>query len=188
MASSDPTPLAGDDGAPESARAARARRRAQRLAHRLAPATAERVTAGCYGALVAASTLTGIGYVRLAELAGVVVITNVVYYATHVFAYSIADRSTEASALQSALHHIKVSAPMVSAAFVPLGVVLLLAAFGVATEHAVVGGVITAVLYLTAVAATGAHLRGLRPSVVVLTACLAVLVSGALVAAKLALH
>jgi hypothetical protein len=46
---------------------------------------AERVSAGCYGSIVAASTLAGSAAVPPGELALLVVATNLVYFSTHVF-------------------------------------------------------------------------------------------------------
>jgi hypothetical protein len=88
---------------------------------------AERVSAGCYGSIVAASTLAGSAAVPPGELALLVVATNLVYFSTHVFAYSIADPNLEGKHLpQVAAHHARVAAPMVIAAFLPLVVVLVL--------------------------------------------------------------
>ena len=56
---------------------------------------AERVSAGCYGSIVAASTLAGSAAVPPGELALLVVATNLVYFSTHVFAYSIGDPNVE---------------------------------------------------------------------------------------------
>jgi hypothetical protein len=56
---------------------------------------AERVSAGCYGSIVAASTLAGSAEVPPGELALLVVATNLVYFSTHVFAYSIGDPNVE---------------------------------------------------------------------------------------------
>ena len=81
---------------------------------------AERVSAGCYGSIVAASTLAGSAAVPPGELALLVVATNLVYFSTHVFAYSIGDPNVEGKHLpQVAAHHARVAAPMVSAAFLP---------------------------------------------------------------------
>ena len=52
---------------------------------------AERVSADCYGSLVAASTLAGSAEVPFGELTLLVVATNLVYFGTHVFAYAIGD-------------------------------------------------------------------------------------------------
>lgn len=91
---------------------------------------AERVSAGCYGSIVAASTLAGSAAVRPAELALLVVATNLVYFGTHVFAYSIGDPNQNATIGDPNLerkHLYQVArpprpdgAPMVSAAFVRL--------------------------------------------------------------------
>ena len=167
---------------PRSARPRPARRR-------LNDDTAERISAGCYGALVAASTLVGAGDADLGHLALLVLLTNVIYYATHVFAYTIGDRGpADSSPWQAALHHLKVSAPIVSAAFAPLLFIVLLASLGVELQQAVLGGVLVALLFLAGVATTGAHLRRLHPIAVVLTAVLTVIISLALVLAKLSLH
>jgi hypothetical protein len=79
---------------------------------------AERVSAGCYGSIVTASTLAGSAAVPPGELALLVVATNLVYFSTPVFAYSIGDPNVEGNDLpQVAAHHARVAAPMVSAAF-----------------------------------------------------------------------
>jgi hypothetical protein len=92
---------------------------------------AERVSAGCYGSIVAASTLAGSAAVPPGELALLVVATNLVYFSTHVFAYSIGDPNVEGKHLpQVAAHHARVAAPMVSTAFLPLVVVLVLEILG----------------------------------------------------------
>jgi hypothetical protein len=151
--------------------------------------TAERISAGCYGALVAASTLTGLGGASIGRLVVLVIVTNLTYYATHVFAYTVGDRNTEErNPWGSVLHHLKVSAPMVSVTFAPLIVVLVLTAFGASGNGAVVGGTVAAVLYLVAVATTGAYLRGLRPFAVAVTAAATIAISAALVLTKLSLH
>jgi len=73
---------------------------------------AERVSAGCYGSIVAASTLAGSAAVPPGELALLVVATNLVYFSTHVFAYSIGDPNVEGKHLpQVAAHHARVAAP-----------------------------------------------------------------------------
>jgi hypothetical protein len=150
---------------------------------------AERISAGCYGALVAASTLVATRDTSLADLVLIVVLTNVIYYATHVFAYTIGDHSPEATnPLKTVRHHLKVSAPLVSAAFAPVLVVLLLALFGVGLEAATVGGVITAVLFLASVAMVGAILRRFHPLSIVAIAVVTIIVSLALVIAKISLH
>ena len=93
---------------------------------------AERVSAGCYGAIVAASTLAGTSELPAGKLTLLVVATNLVYYGTHVFAYSIGDADLEHQHLHRiAAHHARVGAPMISAAFLPLIVALVLEALGV---------------------------------------------------------
>ena len=88
---------------------------------------AERVSAGCYGAVVAASTLAGSADLPPGRLALMVMATNLVYFGTHVFAYAIADPDVERKHLgQISAHHARVAAPMISAAFIPLVVVLVL--------------------------------------------------------------
>src|SRR5829696_9391176 len=82
---------------------------------------AERVSAGCYGSIVAASTLAGSAAVPPGELALLVVATNLVYFGTHVFAYSIGDPDLERQHLHRiAARHARVGAPMISSAFLPL--------------------------------------------------------------------
>src|SRR4029453_6566999 len=76
---------------------------------------AEGVSAGCYGSIIAASALAGSAAVPPGELALLVVATNLVYFSTHVFAYSIGDPNVEGKHLpQIAAHHARVAAPMVS--------------------------------------------------------------------------
>src|SRR5215213_11031945 len=123
---------------------------------------AERVSAGCYGSIVAASTLAGSAAVPPGELALLVVATNLVYFGTHVFAYSIGDPDLERRHLyQVAAHHARIGAPMISAAFVPL-VVVLLEVLGADHRRATNIGVITAALLLVGVALPGAYLHGVR--------------------------
>jgi hypothetical protein len=123
----------------------------------------ERVSAGCYGSIVAASTLAGSAAVPPWQLALLVVATNLVYFGTHVFAYSIGDPDLERKHLyQVAAHHARIGAPMISAAFVPLVVVLVLEFLGADHRRATNIGVITAALLLVGVALPGAYLHGVR--------------------------
>jgi hypothetical protein len=150
---------------------------------------AERISAGCYGALVAATTLIGLNGAPQGSLVLLVVLTNLIYYATHVFAYTIGDRTEwTSSGWTTVKHHARVSAPMVSVTFAPILVVVILEVIGVGRDDALVGGVVVAVLYLVSVATSGAYLRGLRPLAVVLVAVVTFIVSLALVLAKLSLH
>lgn len=153
----------------------------------LGQVAAERISAGCYGALVSASTLIGLGTSDLAVVIAVVALTNVVYFATHVFAYSVGDTSSERPSRIIA-HHLRVSAPMVSVTFLPLLVVVLLVAFGVDLSTALLWGVGVAMSYLVVVATAGARLRGYSGLGVVLTAIGAALMSALLIVAKLLLH
>ena len=124
---------------------------------------AERVSAGCYGSIVAASTLAGSAAVPPGELALLVVATNLVYFSTHVFAYSIGDPNVEGKHLpQVAAHHARVAAPMVGAAFLPLVVVLVLEILGADQQWATSVGVITAAGLLVVVGLPGAYLHGVR--------------------------
>ena len=124
---------------------------------------AERVSAGCYGSIVAASTLAGSAALPLGELALLVVATNLVYFGTHVFAYSVGDPNLQRKHLhQVAAHHARIGAPMVSAAFVPLIVVLVLEILGADHYRATNVGVVTAAGLLVVVALPGAYLRGVR--------------------------
>jgi hypothetical protein len=126
----------------------------------LGPEGAERVSAGCYGSIVAASTLAGSAAVPPGELALLVVATNLVYFSTHVFAYSIGDPNVEGKHLpQVAAHHARVAAPMVSAAFLPLVVVLVLEILGADHQRATSVGVITAAGLLVVVGLPGAYLH-----------------------------
>jgi hypothetical protein len=155
----------------------------------LGPDAAERISAGCYGALVAATTLVELGDVSAGKLITFVILTNIIYYATHVFAYTIGDHGTaDVSPGTSFLHHLRVSAPIVSAAFVPLVVVLLLEVVGVGHEPSVLGGVGTAILFLAGVATTGARLRRLPLGVVIVTPVVTIAIAAMLVYAKLSLH
>ncbi|MBB3158842.1 hypothetical protein FHS07_002560 [Microbacterium proteolyticum] len=148
---------------------------------------AERISAGCYGALVSASTLVGLGGSDLGLVVAVVALTNVVYFATHVFAYSVGDTSAERPS-RIVAHHLRVSAPMVSVTFLPLLVVVVLVAFRVDLPTALLWGVGVAMSYLVVVATAGARLRGSSGLGVVLTAIGAALVSTLLIVAKLLLH
>jgi len=160
-----------------------------RVARQLGPDAAERISAGCYGALVAATTLVEIGDVSVGKLITFVILTNVIYYATHVFAYTIGDHGTaDETPARSLVHHLRVSAPMVLAAFAPLIVVLVLELFGVAHTPAVISGVGVAVLFLAAVATVGAQLRRVALFAVILTPIVTIAISTLLVVAKLSLH
>lgn len=154
---------------------------------RLGNDAAERISAGCYGALVSASTLFGLNDTDLGIVVAVVALTNIVYFATHVFAYSLGDVSTERPS-RIISHHLRVSAPMVSVTFAPLLVVVVLTLTGVDLSTALLWGVGVAMTYLVVVATTGARLRGYSPLTVVLTAVGAAVVSALLVVAKLLLH
>ena len=144
---------------------------------RLGHDAAERISAGCYGALVSASTLFGLGDSDVGVVIAVVALTNIVYFATHVFAYSLGDVSTDRPSRIIA-HHLRVSAPMVSVTFAPLLVIVALTARGVGV----------AMIYLIVVATTGARLRGYSPLTVVLTAVGAAIMAALLIVAKLLLH
>jgi len=155
----------------------------------IGPDAAERVSAGCYGALVAATTLIGLTETSTRSLVLVVVLTNLIYYATHVFAYTIGGPTDgEPSGWRSVRHHLAVSAPMISVTFLPVLLVIVLDLFGVDRSDSLIAGVIAALVYLVAVATGGAYLRGLRPLAVFLVGVLTFLVSAALVLAKLSLH
>ena len=148
---------------------------------------AERISAGCYGALVSASTLVGLGSSDLVAVIAVVALTNIVYFATHVFAYSVGDTSSERPSRLVA-HHLRISAPMVSVTFLPLLVVVVLVAFGIDLSTALLWGVGVAMSYLVVVATAGARLRGYSGLGVALTAIGAALMSALLIVAKLLLH
>ncbi|MDF2989963.1 MAG: transcriptional regulator [Microbacterium sp.] len=154
---------------------------------RLGHDAAERISAGCYGALVSASTLIGLGNADLADVIAVVALTNLVYFATHVFAYTLGDVSSK-RAWPVIRHHLAVSAPMVSVTFLPLLVVVGLVATGVDLQTALLWGVGVAMAYLVIVATAGARLRGSSPIAVVLTAIGAAVIAGLLIVAKLLLH
>ena len=74
----------------------------------IGPAGAERISAGAYGLLVAASTLIGFGTSSAWTILIVVMITNLVYSATHVFTYSIRDTEIGWTHVR---HRLRVSAP-----------------------------------------------------------------------------
>lgn len=154
---------------------------------RLGKDAAERISAGCYGALVSASTLIGLGGTDLGRVVLVVALTNLVYFATHVFAYSLGDVSSERPS-RVVRHHMAVSAPMVSVTFLPLLLVVALAAFDVALQTALLWGVGVAMAYLVIVATAGARLRRYPVVAVLLTAVGAAAVAALLVLAKLSLH
>ena len=146
---------------------------------------AERVSAGCYGSIVAASTLAGSAAVPPGELALLVVATNLVYFSTHVFAYSIGDPDLEHQhILRVGAHHARVGAPMITAAFLPLIVALVLEAFGVHHEQATNIGVLTAAGLLVVVALPGAYLHGVRGWGLVFITLLIVAMTAMLVVAK----
>ena len=146
---------------------------------------AERVSAGCYGALVAASTLAGSTDLPYWKLVLLVVVTNLVYFGTHVFAYTIGDPDIEGKHLrQITSHHARAAAPMISAAFLPLVVVLVLEILGVDHELATDLGVVTASGLLIVVALPGAYLHGVRSWGLVLITLLIVVMTSALVVVK----
>jgi hypothetical protein len=151
----------------------------------------ERISAGCYGALVAASTLVGLTEASTGSLILIVVLTNLIYYATHVFAYTVgspAEDEGERAGWPAVRHHLAVSAPMVSVTFLPVALVVVLELVGVDRESSVLAGVVVALSYLVVVATGGAFVRGLRPVTVILVGVLTLVVSVALIAAKLSLH
>nr|WP_154923924.1 hypothetical protein [Microbacterium testaceum] len=154
---------------------------------RLGHDAAERISAGCYGALVSASTLIGLDDADLGDVIAVVALTNIVYFATHVFAYSLGDTSSQRP-WPIVRHHLAVGAPMVSVTFLPLLLVVILVAAGVGLQTALLWGVGVAISYLVVVATAGARLRGYSPLVVVLTAVGAAVISALLIVAKLLLH
>ena len=149
---------------------------------------AERISAAAYGLLVAASTLFGLGNRSALTIVGVVMITNVVFYATHVFAYSIGPSDTPVG-WPSIEHHLRVSAPMLSAAFAPLATTLVALAFGAETSTATLVGVVTATVLLSGVAVVGSVLRGIRGWPLVLIAAGTLIMAAVLILAKvLVLH
>ena len=157
----------------------------RRTRNGLGKEAAERVSAGCYGAIVAASTLAGSADVPAGRLILLVVATNLVYYGTHVFAYTIGDANPEQKQLhQVAAHHARVSAAMISSAFLPLVVALVLEFVGVDHERATNIGVITAAGLLVAVALPGAYLHGVRGWGLALVTGLVLVMTGVLVFAK----
>jgi hypothetical protein len=157
-------------------------------ARRLSAPAAERVSAGCYGALVSASTLIGLREASLGTVVGLVVLTNLVYFAIHVFSYTIGDTDTTRRPGSVIIHHLKVSAPMVSAAFAPVLCVSVLVLSGVGMATAVLWGVGVALIYLVLVATWGAALRRYPPVAVFGTAVVTAGVSAALLLAKISLH
>jgi hypothetical protein len=158
----------------------------------LGPDAAERLSAGVYGALVAATTLIGASDKSFGQLIWIVVATNLVYYATHVFAYTIGSSPADPSQAESLgaviRHHLVVSAPIASAAFIPLIVVIVLELCGVDQTPAVFFGVVAGALGLATTATSSVYLRGVRGVRLLLVAIAALIVAGLLVAAKLALH
>lgn len=145
----------------------------------------ERVSAGCYGALVAASTLAGTAELPAGKLVLLVVATNLVYFGTHVFAYTIGDPDMERQHLQQVVaRHARVAAPMISAAFLPLIVALVLEWLGMNHQSATNIGVFTAAGLLVAVALPGAYLHGVRGWGLVLVTALIVAMTTVLVVAK----
>lgn len=157
----------------------------RRSRHEIGREAAERVSAGCYGAIVAASTLAGTAELPAGKLTLLVLATNLVYFTTHVFAYSIGDADLERQHLHRiAGRHARVGAPMISAAFLPLIVSLVLEALGVDHEQATNIGVFTAAGLLVVVALPGAYLHGVRGWGLVLTTLLIVVMTAVLVVAK----
>ncbi|NQX13348.1 hypothetical protein HQQ80_17105 [Microbacteriaceae bacterium VKM Ac-2855] len=152
--------------------------------------TAERVSAAAYGAIVAASTLAGTdGHTNVWSVVALVFATNLVYWATHVFAYTLGDRSSADTGIRAVvLHHMRVSGPIVSSAFLPIVVVLILGAFGLDRATSSGWGMATAALTLVTVAVSGGYLRGARGLWLALIAAGTILLAGILLAAKLLLH
>ncbi|PJJ55194.1 hypothetical protein [Compostimonas suwonensis] len=162
--------------------------------HELSADAAERVSAGAYGYLVAAATLIGIGDRPLWTVIVIVVTTNLVYFATHVFAYTIGpqphakgEELSSTSLGATVRHHLAVSAPILSAAFLPLAVVLLLVVLGVDQQTATLFAVATAAFLLTSIATGSIYLRGVRGWRLVLVAVVTLALMSVLVIAKLVL-
>lgn len=146
---------------------------------------AERVSAGCYGAVVAASTLAGTAELPAGKLVLLVVATNLVYFGTHVFAYTIGDPDLERHHLGKVLaRHARIGAPMITAAFLPLVVALVLEGLGVNHQSATNIGVFTAAGLLVVVALPGAYLHGVRGWGLALITLLIVAMTTLLVVAK----
>ena len=134
---------------------------------------------------MAASTLAGTAELPTGKLTLLVVATNLVYFGTHVLAYSIGDPDLEREHLHRvAARHARVGAPMISAAFLPLIVALVLEAFGVQHDQATNIGVFTAAGLLVVVALPGAYLHGLRGWRLALITLLIVAMTALLVVAK----
>lgn len=145
----------------------------------------ERVSAGCYGGVVAASTLAGSAELPPGQLMLLVVATNLVYFGTHVFAYTIGDPDTDPNHLRRvSVHHARVGAPMISAAFLPLVAVLILEALGMEHKRATNIGVVTAAGLLAVVALPSAYLHGVRGWRLALLTLLILIVTAMLVFAK----
>jgi hypothetical protein len=118
---------------------------------------------------VAASSLAGTAELPAGKLILLVVATNLVYFGSHVFAYAIGDPDLEQRHLHRVgAHHARVGAPMITAAFLPLIVSLVLEALGVDHERATNIGVFTAAGLLVVVALPGAYLHGVRALITLL--------------------
>lgn len=151
------------------------------------PDYSERVSLWLYGLMVAGATLVAGAQVGdLWDLVVLVIVTNVIYYMTHLFASWVAPRSDGPG--DSLRHHAWVAAPMVSAAFSPLAVTLIASAFGADRATAVWFGLGTVMAGFAVVAAVGMRRRGFSRPQILVAAAFVVALAGLLIAAKLSVH
>lgn len=150
--------------------------------------TSERISSAIYGLMVTAVTmLAGATHSEsLLELVLLVLVTNVVYYLTHLFAELVAPQPSTGHS--SVRHHAWLAFPMVSVGFTPLLVTVAATFLGASLGDAIWYG-----LGWTAVGFAGAGWLGLRRRGLAwhragIAVVLAVVIGAALVAAKLTLH
>lgn len=151
------------------------------------PDYSERIRLWLYGLMVAGATLVaGARLPSLWDLVVLVVVTNIVYYLTHLFAAWVAPRSDHPN--ESLRYHAWLAAPMVSAVFAPLAVTLIVSALGADQATAAWFGLGTVMAGFVGAAVVGMRRRGLGAPQIVVAAAFVVGVAVLLIGAKLWLH
>ena len=147
----------------------------------------ERISLWLYGRMVTGATLVaGARVDKLWELVILVVVTNIVYFLTHLLASWVAPRSD--ADVRSLGHHARVAAPMVSAAFGPLAVTLVVSVLGAGRAIAVLCGLVAVMIGFAGVAAIGLRRRGMGGVRILVAVAFIVAVAVLLIGAKLLLH
>lgn len=153
----------------------------------ISPEYGERISLWLYGLMVTGATLVaGARVDDLWELIFLVVVTNIVYYLTHLLASWVAPRSDEDE--RSLGHHARIAAPMVSAAFGPLAVTLVASVLGAGRAMAVLCGLVTVLMGFAGVAAIGLRRRGMGGVRILVAVVFIVSVAVLLIGAKLLVH